>query len=728
MTRARSGRFAIRVGSSFVALLVLACVVALHGQQAGQTAPPPQTATARQPQIDRQRPPVTFKVEVNYVEVDAAALDRQGDPINDLRSDDFQVLEDGKPQKISTFSFVNIPVERVEKPLFSAQPIEPDVSTNARGLDGRIYLLVLDDLHTAAPRSERVRSAARRFVQQQLGANDLAAVVCTSGRTDAAQDFTSNQQLLLDAIGKFMGRKPRSPTLEKLDVYSRSYAVQQSTDKITDPLEAERAQNARAAFDDIRQLSDFLAGVHGRRKALVYISEGVDYNVNDSINNPYADDIRDAARDAIAAATRANVSIYPVDPRGLSSMGDDVMDIGVLPNDQSLGLGPESMMEEMRLSQDSLRVLADGTGGFAALNTNDFKNAFDRIVRENSSYYVLGYYSTNDRRDGKFRRIEVKVNRSGATVHFRQGYVAPSGRAPARRAIEHEAITAPEVREALESPVPMSGFTLSATAACFKSTPQAASVVVTIEGSGAGLKFVEKAGRFTDTIQAAVVAIDRNGKVVGGEQAQLPMALKPETRPVVQQLGFRILTRLNLAPGRYQLRIATRDTEGARVGSVYYDLTVPDFTKLPLAMSGIALTSRRSASVPTPKPDPDLAKMLPGPPTTTREFFTDDEVAALAEVYDNQASTAHKVDIETTVLAEGGRAVFRQADQRSTDELGGKNGGFGYVVRIPLRDIPPGLYVLKIVARSTLTKTPPVSREVQFTVRPAPGKAPSSGK
>jgi hypothetical protein len=269
----------------------------------------------------------------------------------------------------------------------------------------------------------------------------------------------------------------------------------------------------------------------------------------------------------------------------------------------------------------------------------------------------------------------------------------------------------------------MSGFAFSASAASFKGTPPKASVVVTVQGSGRDLKFTQKDGRFNDTVEMSVIAVDHDGKVAGGDQQKMAMALKPETLQVVQQVGFRVVSRLNLAPGRYQLRIAGRDTEGGRVGSVYYDLVVPDFSKAPLSMSGMVIASARSLAVPTPQPDAELGKMLPGQgkssPTTAREFPGDDELAALVEVYDNQAATAHKVDIQTTMLAEGGQAVFRHADQRSTDELAGKNGGFGYVVHVPLKDIPPGLYVLKIEARSTLGKTEPVSRQVELTVRTA---------
>ena len=674
------------------------------------------------PQVEQQTPPVTFKVEVNYVEVDAVVTDKQGNFVRDLTADDFQLFEDGKPQKIRTYSLVEIPIERIEKPLFVKQPIEPDVQTNARGTDGRIYLLVLDDLHTAALRSERVRAAARRFVQQ-MGANDQAAVVCTSGRADASQEFTSNQRLLVAAIGKFMGRKLRSPTLEMLEQYRLTQGLQLPGDRITDPTEAQRAYNARAAFDDIRQLADLLGNVHGRRKALVFVSEGVDYNVYDAINNTYANEIRDAAKDAISAATRANVAVYSIDPRGLTAMGEEAIEIGSLPEDPALGLGPESMRAELQLSQDSLRVLADETGGFAAVNTNDFRNAFERIVQENSSYYVLGYHPEDDRRDGRFRRLEVKVNRPGLQVRFRKGYVAPSGKPPARQPVEHEAITSAEVREVLESPVPMSGFTLATFAAPFKGDKRPnASVVVTAQGRGTDLRFTEKAGRFEDVVEVSLIAVDYNGKIRAGDQQKITMSLKPETRPLVQQSGFRVVSRLDLPPGRYQLRVAGRDSNGSRIGSVYYDLVVPDFWEDPLSMSGIVIASARGRMVVTPKNDVELTKALPAPPTAARAFLQDDELSVLAEVYDNQGARSHKVMISSRVLAEDGRTVFRHEDERSSAELGGRSGGYGYVTSIPLKGIPPGLYVLRVEARSTLGRGEPVSREVQFTVVEAPGK------
>jgi len=133
-------------------------------------------------------------------------------------------------------------------------------------------------------------------------------------------------------------------------------------------------------------------------------------------------------------------------------------------------------------------------------------------------------------------------------------------------------------------------------------------------------------------------------------------------------------------------------------------------------MSGILVTSRSSGGVPTAGTIPDIGDALPAPPTTTRVFSADDELAVLAEIYDNQGAQPHSVDITTTLKAEGRVQVFANSEQRSSKELGGARGGYGYTTRIPLKDLAPGLYVLAVQARSTLGGTPAVSREVQIRI------------
>jgi VWFA-related protein len=702
-----------------VSLLAAALWSAFPAARQGPPAGAPQAPPAVQP--DRQFPPLTFKVEVNYVEVDAVVTDQQGRFVGTLQPGDFQVLEDGKPQSIVNFGVVNVPVEYAEAPLFVKQPIEPDVQSNAKPFDGRIYVIVLDDLHTDLRYTPRVKIAARRFVQQ-MGANDVAAVVTTGGSADAAQEFTGNKRLLSQAIDKFMGRALRSATLNRLDDYNRMRGMPTGANSAPRDIdEHQRAYYARNTLSSIRQLSDFMAGVRGRRKALVLFSEGIDYDILDVFNHQYASDIRDASSDAIAAATRANVSIYSVDPRGLTDAAGDTMELtGIDPSaDPALRLDMRGMQDELRLQQDSLRVLADETGGFAAVNSNDFSNAFNRIRDENSHYYLLGYYPSNERRDGRFRRIEVRLTKPGLQVRARKGYVAPRGKPPAPAAAPTgKDKPTPLLREAMDSPLPLSGLRLAVSAAPFKGAAPNASVAVLLHADGSSLKFTEREGRFDGSLELSIVAVDHEGKIRNALRQKVDMPLRPQSRATVARTGVRVLSRIEIPAGRYQLRVAALDGGSQLAGSVYYDLEVPDFTSGPLTMSGIVLTSTLAGAGPVVglTADDELRRGLPGPPTVARAFRADEELGLLAEVYDNQAATAHKVTIATTIRSDDGREVFRIADERASSEIRGARGGYGYTARVPLKGLAPGLYVVKVEARSTLGKGPTASREVQIRI------------
>ena len=661
-------------------------------------------------------PAVTFKVEINYVEVDAIVTDARGHLVRDLTKDDFQLLEDGKPQAVSVFSLVDIPVERAERPLFRPTAIEPDVRTNARDFDGRIFVLVLDDLHTSALRSTLVRNAARQFVERYVGANDLAAVLHTSGRTDAAQDFTSSRSLLEGAIDRFMGRKLRSATLGMIDQYYMNRGTPNASDRLTDPEGFQRGYNAQSVLRTLTSLADWMGGIRGRRKSVVLFSEGIDYDIGNPFDNPYASSIIEDTQRVIGAATRNNVSIYSVDPRGLTSLADEAIEIQSIPIDNTIST--TALLNELRIAQDSLRVLADETGGFAAVNSNDFGPAFSRILEENSTYYVLGYYPTNEQRDGRFRRLEVRVKRPGVEVKARKGYVAPKGR-PDRRTTEAAEGTSAALRAALDSPVPISGLTLSTFAAPFKGEGKDVSVLVGIEVPGTDFAFAERNGRFVDSLELSLIAVDQSGKVKGGARNSAKLDLRPQTHALLMQHGVRFTSRVSVPPGRYQFRIAAREENAGRTGSVMYDLVVPDFSDDPLAMSGLALTSAGASRTPTPQVDDQMRKVLPGQPTTQREFATGDTLDVFAEVYDNRPATPHSVDVVTSVLTDEGREVFKTEDERKSRELGGLRGGYGHAAKVPLVGFAPGLYVLRVEARSRLGGDT-VAREIQFRVVAGP--------
>jgi hypothetical protein len=271
------------------------------------------------------------------------------------------------------------------------------------------------------------------------------------------------------------------------------------------------------------------------------------------------------------------------------------------------------MMNELRLSQDSLRALSDNTGGFAVLNQNDFGSSFDRIVQDNSSYYVMAYYPpVADTKPGKFHKIEVTVARPGVTIRARQGYATPSAKPAAAANVAKG--TSPEIRTALESPLPLTGLTLRVFAAPFKGTSANASVFVLTEMSGRDLKLSPKNG-----VEVSYQAVDEAGKIRGGDTqlVTLPENVRPEIRARMEQVGLRVTDRMDLPPGRYQTHVAAHDTGGGSLGSVTYDLDVPDFYKGPLTISGLALTSVAGPLVPTMHPDALLKDAMQASPVAT---------------------------------------------------------------------------------------------------------------
>jgi VWFA-related protein len=673
-------------------------------------------ASAQQdPPSSQEPPPLTFRLEINYVEVDAFVTDAQGNVVRDLTADDFQILEDGRRQTVTAFSLVDIPIERSERPLFVAETIEADVQSNASG-EGRIYLIVLDDQHIEPSRGPRVKAAARRFIEENFGSNDLAAVVYTSGRAEATQDFTNNQRLLLNAIDKFTGRKLPSATIERLTLLTPDPQTGQ-VGPGADTAELERSLRARNVMSAVRRLSEFMSGIRGRRKALLFISEGVDYDIYEAMGQAgaTASAVLGDTREAIAAATRGNVIIYGLDPRGLTTGSEDLIAVSTTFPDQGVGLA--SLQSELRLSQDSLRVLAAETGGFAALNQNDLNAAFDRIVRENSTYYLLGYYSTNERRDGRRRQLQVRVTRPGLQVRARNSYVAARGRAPARPVTRATNSLHTAIDEAMGSPLPMAGVPMTVFAAPYKGTAPNAAVALAVELNLSSFDFVERDGTFHEELEVLYSATDSNGRVFPGDRHRVALTLKPDTHARVLANGFRVLSQIDLPTGRYQIRVAAGNA-GGRAGSVIYDLEVPDLHRAPLVMSGVAITSVAALGVSTVAPKEPLRDFLPGPVTSQREFDSNDTLALFAEFYEGaRGGSTRTLEMRAELLAEGGRLVRSVVEQRSSTELGTDGGGYGFTAEMPLTDLAPGLYVLRVQGQLQTGDRPLVSREIQLRVR-----------
>jgi VWFA-related protein len=708
-------------------------------------------------QAPQTPPSVTFQVEVNYVDVDAIVTDEKGDFVTGLTREDFDVFEDGKPQKVEMFSYVELPVERPDRFAVPGRPVTSDVRSNARPFDGRVYVLVLDDVDISPLRTSIVKKSAREFIERHLGANDLATVVYTSGRADATQDFTNDRDLLIAAVDKFVGRRLQSAAIEALEKhYYREFirldrqdnevetgADIKDTGSPISVLDLEREQRALAVLDTLRNLGEFLAGVRGRRKAVLLFSEGLELPMSELYSMHTPTDVGGAIRDAITAAARSNVNFFALDPRGLIGLTTEFIELAGsgAPNVATGVFGShnaqQGLLNDIRLSQSSLRTLAEETGGFAAVNQNTLGSAFARIVDANSRYYVLGYYPPTSARDGRFHQIEVRTKRPGLRVSARRGYASPRGRTPTERARDEETRrarearrggvnnTSPELRDALNAPLQQSGLTFTVQAAPFKLSQKEASVALAIEFDGGSLPFTapDSSGVVTNTIELTFFGINQDGKAQRSTRSQFNLTLRPESFARVRAGGLRLNPRLTLEPGRYQIRVGVRESVGSRVGTVFYDLLVPDFRSAPLMLSGVLITAGSAQSAMTALPDAAGPKVLPGPAVSRRTFARNDTVTVFAEIYDNSSSRQpRQIETAVTLVAESGQEVFRARDSLgnpSTPAGAGDDARWsthGVTRDIPLKDVPSGRYLLRFEAGTRGSSTP-VVRETLITVR-----------
>jgi hypothetical protein len=391
------------------------------------------------------------------------------------------------------------------------------------------------------------------------------------------------------------------------------------------------------------------------------------------------------------------------------------------------------LQNDTEFAQDNLRTLSSETGGFAHLGSREFDPAFDRIQQEHSRYYMIGYYPSNEDRDGSFRKISLRVSRPGVTVRARKGYTAAKIEVPrAMAAGEGKPVTGskeaadvketrlegvpPAVERALASALPVPGLTMRATAAAFRGGAGKASVVVLVQTSGRDMLFTPKGDRFEDTLELAVVAIDGRGRTRGGTHVSAAMPLSQRMQSVVAQTGVVFQLRLDLEPGTYQLRIAGQDAGSGIAGSVHVDLDVPDFAAHPVSLSGVVLSGERAGQVPSPRADATLAKWLPGTPVTQREFQRGDTLTSATELYLTKAEKTGRLFLATRVLDAGGHTVFqRDAPFGGAGEKGSVT--HASVVSIPLAEFAPGLYTLRVDATAPGAAGPAARREVVFAVR-----------
>jgi VWFA-related protein len=676
----------IRLRFIFLALIASAPLLA------AQSTPSPQ-----QP----QEPVATFRSSVRAIQVDAVVTDQEGNPVRGLTEDDFEIVEKGKPQAITTFEAVDIPIESQPPDL-----ADSDVVTNEG--DGRIYLIAIDTI--SAQNAALAKKWLRGFFADHFGPADVAAVMLLDrGGRNSGQDFTSNRRLLIDGIDRFIGYNENEAgeavvpgSASPIAVPTERSAPGTQSASLAAKYESQ-VLGSRNRMGRLKDLTEFLIKTPGRRKAMILITEAIGFDATDFIDykgtamNPAAQ----LAHDAMTAATRGNIAIYPIHPAGASP--------------DLLVSGPDTDVSSERLARQSavleLRTLAAATGGFAHVNSNNFNDSFTRLVVENSVYYMLGFNSAQDKDDGLYVPVQVRVKRPGLRVQAREGYIAPrSGKDTITRVARRAG-----VENALASPVPMPGVPIRAFAAPFRGKGKTAAIAVALEMEAEALGLQEAAnGALRGSFDVRLVATDVSAKVLPQTRQLGNITIPPASRAEVERNGLRVLTKTNLEPGRYQLRVAVGSQQ--RGGSVILDLDVPDFSRKDLAMSGLVL---RGADDPEgiflPAGDP-LEGLGRRGPTTARVFRTSDSVTAYAEIYEDPGGRPHDIEIKATLRGEGGVVIPVASATVSSESLKKTANMLRIEPQLPLRDLQPGRYVFSLEAKSTAGGDT-VSRSVPFRMR-----------
>ena len=663
----------MRVRLAFIVAVTL-CLPVWLGGQSSRTPSSPSSQ-----QSDSDIP--VFRTGVESVRFDAFVTDRHGKPVSGLTVDDFDVYEDGVLQVIQQFSPVLLPPP-ARASARQAPRLARDVALNEDDQD-RIYVIVFDSL--TWQEAVRATKMLERFLDDHFADSDMAALV-TFDRVGAMR-FTSNRAVLMAEADSFTRRfdsstqrvRPGFPSNRFFQ--NRSFPTMDTIERAT-------------AFGEIAK---GLGHINARRKSILFFSAGLDFDPYDAIDTPKSSFSEDS-RAAMEPIMANNLTVYPIYP-------------GVA--------GP------MQLGR--MRALARVTG--ATPVGSDYQKAFRQIVQDNSIYYVLGYESSNLRRDGSFRRIKVRMKRKDLNIRARDGYFVElppetnpyrlidwSGRSLPPRRFEPRSDMPPGLTKAITSPVALTAVPMKVFAAPHKTASKAGAITVVIEIPASGLDLASENGRLTGVVDVAVGA-QVGTRTLRGTQFTYDINMNQAESDRLQRNGLRLTTEVTLEPGEYVLHVAA-GARGGRAGKVLSELTVPDFGDQLLMMSGVSLTSKTAADVPTLQARAARAAALPAPAAALREFQRSDAVTVYAEVYENVwwTDAEHTITFRTELRNEDGRTIPMTSEKRSSTAVQKVN-GHPFVATLPLADVPPGSYLLRVEGRSDFGRSPSVIREVAIEVR-----------
>ncbi|HEY2462353.1 MAG TPA: VWA domain-containing protein [Candidatus Acidoferrum sp.] len=576
--------------------------------------PPPQSSTRR------------LKVTSELVLVNVVARDKKGNLIRDLKKDDFTVFEDNKHQDLLTFDFENVDALNTagaaESTTTGVAAQGTLAATNADkpamdARDRRLILLFFDFSAMDPEQIERSVNAAKQFVQSKMQPADLIGAVSLATNLHVDLDFTDDKAKVLAALNAYTSSEGQgfdAGTTGTAEGAAESGGAFTADDTDYNTFTADRKL---LALQSIMQT----LGKLPQKKSIIYFSNGI---TQSGVDN------QSALRAATASAVKANVSIYPLDIRGLEAFppGGQAQSASLHGQSAYNGAAVINDLNSNAASQETLSTLAADTGGKAFFDSNDFSGVFSQVQKDTSAYYVLGFTSNNPAKDGKFRRLRVQVNRPDLHLEYRSGYY--SG-----RDFEHlnRADRETQLGDELASDLPQTDVAIYAGAAYFRQDDSHYYLSVSLVIPGSQIPFVQAKDKDNATIDI-VGEVRAGGKfAVGHLRDTVKLAL--DSSQQVRRKNVQYNTGFTLAPGTYHLKFIVRENQTGRMGSFETDVQVPDLRKAPLKMSSVVLASQRvpatgkkSGMRPLVQDQTELV------PSVTHVFTRDQHLYLQYEVYD----------------------------------------------------------------------------------------------
>ena len=670
------------------------------------------TASAQQPaapQTTNDNGDTVITVNTQLVVETVTVTDKSGKGIEGLTAKDFTVTEDNVPQTIKFFEYQKLP--DVPEPLppapdnvtvlnkFPKNHITAEPPGSTRYKDHRLMALYFD--MTALPPADQLRSldAARKFIRTQMTAADLVAIMLfQGGAVNVLQDFTSDRNRLLTiletiAVGESQGFDEVANDDSAADTGAAFGQDDSEFNIFTTDRQLAALQTAATMLGQINE-----------KKSLLYFASGIHLNGMDNQAQMHA---------TVNAAVRAGVSFWPIDARGLvaySPLGDASRGS---PGGQGMYSGTSSIAftGNFQASQDTLYALAGDTGGKALLDTNDLAAGIVNAQKAVSSYYIIGYYTSNQNLDGKFRRVKITLNNgASASLNFRQGYFA--GKVFGKFTLADKER---QLEDALALGDPITDLTISMEVNFFQLNKAEYYVPVQVKIPGKELALARKRGAERAVIDYILEVKDDFGSTIQNIRDKIDVKLTDATAeqwaksPIEYSGGFTLL------PGKYVVKFLARENETGRIGTYLNTFTIPNLMKEEkrIPISSVVLSSQRvekrealfnaakgKTAAATDAVNPMILDGVQLIPSVTRVFSKSKDMYVFLQAYERNVTTQQPL-VAFVSFYRGSAKAFETSPIAVTDGLDAKTHAVPLRFDLALDKLQPGQYQCQVTVLDT---------------------------